>query len=37
MIEHIQALQSELVKIGFEILPPDTDGDVEVEILFEDC
>ena len=36
MVQHIQALQSELVKIGFEILPPDTDGDVEVEILFED-
>ena len=36
MIEHIQTLQSELVKIGFEILPPDTDGDVEVEINFED-
>ena len=36
MVQHIQALQSELVKIGFEILPPDTDGNVEIEILFED-
>jgi hypothetical protein len=36
MIGHIQALQSELVRIGFEILPPETDGNVEVEILFED-
>ena len=34
MVQHIQALQSELVKIGFEILPPDTDGNVEIEILF---
>tara|TARA_B100001173_G_scaffold173739_1_gene150008 strand:+ start:57 stop:590 length:534 start_codon:yes stop_codon:yes gene_type:complete len=36
MIEHIQSLQSELVKIGFEILPPETDGDMEVEINLED-
>ena len=36
MIEHIQSLQSELVKIGFEILPPETDGDMEVLINFED-
>ena len=36
MVEHIQALQSELVKIGFEILPPETDGDMEVLINFED-
>ena len=36
MIGHIQALQSELVRIGFEILPPETDGNVEIEILFED-
>mgnify|MGYP001483159122 CR=1 FL=1 len=36
MVEHIQALQSELVDIGFEILPPETDGNCEVEILFED-
>ena len=36
MVEHIQALQSELVAIGFEILPPETDGNCEVEIQFED-
>ena len=36
MVEHIQSLQSELVKIGFEILPPETDGDMEVEINLED-
>jgi len=36
MIEHIQSLQSELVKIGFEILPPETDGDLEVLINLED-
>mgnify|MGYP004235783795 FL=1 len=36
MVEHIQSLQSELVKIGFEILPPETDGDMEVLINFED-
>ena len=36
MVEHIQALQSELVDIGFEILAPETDGNCEVEILFED-
>ena len=36
MVEHIQSLQSELVKIGFEILPPETDGDMEVIINFED-
>ncbi len=29
MVQHIQALQSELVKIGFEILPPDTDGNIQ--------
>ena len=34
MVEHIQSLQSELVKIGFEILPPETDGDMEVVINF---
>ena len=28
MVQHIQALQSELVKIGFEIIPPDSDGNV---------
>ena len=33
MVEHIQSLQSELVKIGFEILPPETDGEMEVLIL----
>ena len=36
MIEHIQSLQSELVKIGFEILPPETVGNLEIEINFED-
>ena len=36
MVEHIQSIQSELVKLGFEILPPETDGDMEVEINFED-
>ena len=36
MVEHIQSLQSELVEIGFEILPPETDGEMEVEINFED-
>ena len=36
MVEHIQALQSELVDIGFEILAPETDGNCEVEIQFED-
>ena len=30
MVEHIQSLQSELVKIGFEILPPETDGDLSL-------
>ena len=36
MIEHIQSIQSELVKMGFEILPPETDGQLAVEIVFED-
>ena len=36
MIEHIQSIQSELVKMGFEILPPDTDGQLAVEVVFED-
>ena len=36
MVEHIQAIQSELVAMGFEILPPETDGNCEVEILFQD-
>lgn len=36
MIEHIQSIQSELVKMGFEILPPDTDGQLTVEVVFED-
>ncbi|MEC7919019.1 MAG: hypothetical protein VX852_02905 [Candidatus Neomarinimicrobiota bacterium] len=36
MVEHIQAIQSELVKIGFEILPPETNGELTVEIMFED-
>ena len=36
MVEHIQAIQSELVKIGFEILPPETNGELAVEIMFED-
>jgi len=36
MVEHIQSIQSELVKLGFEILPPDTDGQLAVEVVFED-
>lgn len=36
MIEHIQSIQSELVKLGFEILPPETNGDLTVEVIFED-
>jgi|TARA_X000001036_G_scaffold438009_1_gene484753 hypothetical protein len=36
MIEHVQSIQSELVKLGFEILPPETDGNIQVEINFED-
>lgn len=36
MVEHIQAIQSELVKIGFEILPPETNGELAVEVVFED-
>ena len=36
MIEHIQSIQSELVKLGFEILPPETNGDITVEVIFED-
>ena len=36
MVEHIQTIQSELVKLGFEILPPETDGDMEIEINFDD-
>ena len=36
MVEHIQSIQSELVKLGFEILPPETDGDMEIEINFDD-
>ena len=36
MVEHIQSIQSELVKLGFEILPPETDGQLAVEIMFED-
>tara|TARA_Y100000768_G_C23979761_1_gene685062 strand:+ start:1314 stop:1850 length:537 start_codon:yes stop_codon:yes gene_type:complete len=36
MVEHIQTLQSELVKLGFEITPPDQVGNLEVEINFED-
>jgi hypothetical protein len=35
MIEHIQSIQSELVKLGFEILPPETNGDLTVEVMFE--
>ena len=36
MVEHIQAIQSELVKIGFEILPPETNGELTEEIMFEE-
>jgi|TARA_B100000902_G_scaffold31188_1_gene37400 hypothetical protein len=36
MVEHIQSIQSELVKLGFEILPPETDGQLAVEVVFED-
>jgi hypothetical protein len=36
MVENIQFLQSELVAIGFEILPPETNGQMEIEINFED-
>ncbi len=35
MLEHIQFLQSELVDIGFEILPPETNGEMEIEIMLE--
>ena len=36
MLEHIQSIHSELVKIGFEILPPETNGELSVEVVFED-
>ena len=36
MVEHIQSIQSELVKLGFEILPPDTDGQISSRVVFED-